>query len=68
MAQNFLRNLPEQTKEVQSMMLDIQGKLKDGYDRLITFRVPSGGYEWFGQSPANEALSAYGLLEFTDME
>lgn len=50
------------------MMLDIQGKLKDGYDRLITFRVPSGGYEWFGQSPANEALSAYGLLEFTDME
>lgn len=25
------------------------------------------GFEWFGQSPAHEALSAYGLLQFRDM-
>src|SRR5207248_1856109 len=25
------------------------------------------GYEWFGQAPAHEALTAYGLLQFRDM-
>lgn len=25
------------------------------------------GYEWFGQSPGHEALTAFGLLHFTDM-
>src|SRR6185436_18544129 len=25
------------------------------------------GYEWFGGDPGHEALSAYGLMEFTDM-
>jgi hypothetical protein len=38
-----------------------------GYQRLITFLTKEKGYEWFGKSPANEALSAYGLAEFTDM-
>ena len=27
----------------------------------------SKGYEWFGADPGHEALTAYGLLEFTDM-
>lgn len=27
----------------------------------------SGGYEWFGDYPANEALSAYGLMQFNEM-
>ena len=26
------------------------------------------GYEWFGANPAHEALTAYGLMEFRDME
>ena len=28
----------------------------------------SGGFEWFGASPAHEALTAYGLLLFLDMQ
>jgi hypothetical protein len=29
--------------------------------------VPGGGFEWFGNIPANICLTAYGILEFTDM-
>ncbi len=38
-----------------------------GYQRLISYEVPGGGYSWFGDAPANQVLTAYGLLEFTDM-
>lgn len=38
-----------------------------GYQRLLTFEVPGGGFDWFGQSPANVCLSAYGILEFSDL-
>ena len=41
--------------------------LDKGYKRLTSFECSSNGYEWFGQAPAHEALSAYGLLQFTDM-
>jgi uncharacterized protein YfaS (alpha-2-macroglobulin family) len=38
-----------------------------GYQRLLTFEVPGGGFEWFGHTPANICLTAYGVLEFVDM-
>ncbi len=38
-----------------------------GYQRLLTFEVPGGGFEWFGHAPANQRLTAYGLMEFEDM-
>ena len=38
-----------------------------GYQRLLTFEVAGGGFEWFGRPPANICLTAYGILEFTDM-
>ena len=41
--------------------------LQTGYDRLRGFESKSGGYEWFGADPGHDALSAYGLMEFTDM-
>ena len=41
--------------------------LQNGYDRLRGFESKSGGYEWFGADPGHDALSAYGLMEFTDM-
>lgn len=39
-----------------------------GYQRLVSFETPKKGYEWFGQSPPHEALTAYGVLEFIDMK
>ena len=41
--------------------------LTRGYERLTGFECESHGYEWFGEDPGHEALTAYGLLEFTDM-
>jgi hypothetical protein len=38
-----------------------------GYQRLLTFEVQGGGFDWYGNPPANIVLSAYGLLEFSDM-
>ena len=45
----------------------MEGKLKKGYDKLIAFETTDKGYEWFGKSPAHEALSAYGLMQFHEM-
>jgi uncharacterized protein YfaS (alpha-2-macroglobulin family) len=38
-----------------------------GYQRLVTFEVPGGGFDWFGNPPANLVLTAYGLMEFEDL-
>jgi uncharacterized protein YfaS (alpha-2-macroglobulin family) len=38
-----------------------------GYQRLVSFEVSGGGFDWFGQAPANRLLTAYGLMEFADM-
>lgn len=48
-----------------------KGLLERGYAKLTAFEVPAGsrreGFEWFGQSPPHEALTAYGLMQFRDM-
>jgi len=41
--------------------------LDKGYAKLVSFECKQHGYEWFGGDPGHEALSAYGLLQFTDM-
>jgi hypothetical protein len=41
--------------------------LEHGYAKLAGYECSEHGYEWFGGSPAHEALTAYGLLEFHDM-
>ncbi|HEY8025095.1 MAG TPA: MG2 domain-containing protein [Burkholderiaceae bacterium] len=41
--------------------------LENGYKMLTGFESQTKGYEWFGRNPGHEALTAYGLLEFSDM-
>jgi hypothetical protein len=38
-----------------------------GYQRLLTFEAPGGGFSLFGGSPADVFLTAYGLMVFNDM-
>jgi uncharacterized protein YfaS (alpha-2-macroglobulin family) len=49
----------------------VEGKARQyihlGYQRLVGFEVPGGGFDWFGRPPANRTLTAYGLMEFADM-
>jgi hypothetical protein len=41
--------------------------LETSYKKLTGFESRSKGYEWFGADPGHEALTAYGLMQFTDM-
>ena len=49
------------------LVKDAREKLDRGYDRLVGFECSQKGYEWFGENPGHEALTAFGLLHFTDM-
>jgi hypothetical protein len=46
----------------------IETLLDKGYKRLITYETKEKGYEWFGGYPAHEGLTAYGLMQFSDMK
>jgi alpha-2-macroglobulin-like protein len=50
---------------------DVEAKARQyihlGYQRLLSFEVSGGGFDWFGRPPANLVLTAYGLMEFEDM-
>ncbi len=62
-----LAYLKKTGKAAPETQLKAEGYINLGYQRLVTFEVPGGGFEWFGQAPANQVLTAYGLLEFADM-
>lgn len=49
------------------LVADAQDKLDRGYKRLTGYECKGKGYEWFGEDPGHEALTAYGLLHFSDM-
>jgi len=58
-------------KQVKKVNPEIRMKAEQyinvGYQRLVTFECKSGGFSWFGNEPAHQVLTAYGLLEFSDM-
>jgi len=41
--------------------------IHEGYQRLLTFEIEGGGFEWFGRPPADVLLTAYGLMQFEAM-
>ena len=42
--------------------------IENGYKRLIYYECKTGGFEWFGNDPGHEGLTAYGLMEFVEMQ
>ena len=42
--------------------------LQKGYQMLKGYESKNGGFEWFGGDPGHEALTAYGLLQFHEMQ
>ncbi len=50
------------------LVADAKEKLERGYQRLVGFECSEKGYEWFGENPGHEALTAFGLLHFADMK
>lgn len=68
MALIFLESLPDKNDQINKMIAEGKTNLKKGYDKLISYECSEGGYEWFGSCPGNEALTAYGLLQFNEMK
>jgi alpha-2-macroglobulin-like protein len=61
----YLKQSGKLNQETQSRAM---GYLESGYQRLKGYETAQDGFEWFGKTPPHEALTAYGLLEFTDMK
>ncbi len=58
----------KQTKKINpELQMKAEQYINVGYQRLVTFECKQGGFSWFGDEPANQVLTAYGLLEFSDM-
>jgi hypothetical protein len=64
LALDYMKRTKKLTPEVHAKA---EGFIANGYQRLLTFEVPGGGFSWFGQAPANKILTSYGLMEFYDM-
>ncbi len=62
-----LQYLHSHTGSDPALVKDAQDKLERGYKRLTGYECKQKGYEWFGEDPGHEALTAYGILQFTDM-
>jgi len=56
------------TKQIQpELELKALNYINLGYQRLVSYEVSGGGFSWFGNAPAHNVLTAYGLMEFSDM-
>ncbi len=64
LALDYMKRINKLTPEVHAKA---EGYISNGYQRLLTFEVPGGGFSWFGRAPANKILTSYGLMEFFDM-
>ena len=61
---DYMQRTGQANPELQMMAEKYVGT---GYQRLLTFEVDGGGFSLFGDPPAGVFLTAYGLMEFTDM-
>jgi uncharacterized protein YfaS (alpha-2-macroglobulin family) len=61
---DYLQSTNQASPEVQ---MKAEQYINLGYQRLTTFEVPGGGFSLFGDPPPDRMLTAYGLMEFTDM-
>ena len=61
---DYLKSTGQTSPEVQ---MQAEQYINLGYQRLTTFEVAGGGFSLFGEVPADRMLTAYGLMEFSDM-
>lgn len=63
-----LQYMKEAGIEDPALVKKINRYLDEGYKKLIGYETQEKGFEWFGGTPPHEALTAYGLMEFKDMQ
>ena len=65
MVLDYLKSTDSKDSKTLARATDL---LDRGYKRLTSFEASNKGYEWFGANPAHEGLTAYGIMEFVDMQ
>ena len=63
-----LNYLKQQGKESENLIRTAMDKIIKGYNMLAAYEISTGGFDWYGAPPGNEALTAFGIMEFTDMK
>ncbi|TCI90366.1 TonB-dependent receptor plug domain-containing protein [Tenacibaculum sp. M341] len=61
----YLQETNKSNPEIEAKALEY---IKKGYKKLAAYETSKDGFEWYGAAPPHEALTAYGLLEFTEMK
>ena len=62
---DFLKNKGSINDKEAKKALEL---LKTGFERLLTFETKDKGFSLFGSSPPSITLTAYGLMEFKDLQ
>ncbi|MFP4502523.1 MAG: MG2 domain-containing protein [Candidatus Hydrogenedentota bacterium] len=58
----------EETGQINpELRMKAEGFINAGYQRLLSYEVDGGGFSWFGDAPANQVLTAWGVKQFHDM-
>jgi alpha-2-macroglobulin-like protein len=65
MVLDYLRSTDNKDEKLLASATSLMDR---GYNRLVTFETKEKGYEWFGSNPGHEALTAYGLMQFSDIK
>ena len=65
MVLQYLNATGKSNPAIEKQALDY---IEEGYKRLISFETKEGGFEWFGKTPPHQTLTAFGILEFTEMK
>lgn len=61
--------LLEQTNQTNPALRDQALKyIAEGYKKLAAYETSEKGFEWYGHTPPHEGLTAYGLMEFLEMQ
>lgn len=63
-----MRYLRESGQVAPEIAMKAEEYINLGYQRLLTFESPSGGFNWWGNSkPGNMLLTGFGIQQFEDM-
>ena len=61
---DYMKSVNKISPEIR---MKAEGFINTGYQRLVSYEVKGGGFSWFGEAPANKILTAFGVMEFSDM-
>ena len=58
----------KKTKQIKpELQMRAESFINAGYQRALSYEVNGGGFSWFGEAPAHQVLTAYGVIMFNDM-